>query len=291
MAKKVVKKITKKIAKKAKKKTPKARKKKSLKKTAASSTGKTAGDVASEVNAPFVLVVQILAQGAATMDDVPIDGGTFVVGVMQTLASTDAVGDLSGFEITVQHSPADLKLGAEYVVHAQSWLYGDGIALLATNVVPYSDDIAQAATEQLQASPMVSAMSRVAESELVVSGQVVSLVAVKAKSNDPVTEHDPRWCEAVVDVDTVEHAADNSTPARVTVRFAASVDVEWAGAPKVDIGDRRVFMLGNTENRAAAASRAISGAKTNQYSLVNSSDVLPIEALEDLRLLMHGGDE
>ena len=208
-----------------------------------------------------MLVVQVLAQGAATMDEVPIDGGTFVVGVMQTLASIDAVGELSGFEITVQYSPADLQLGNEYIVHAHSWLYGDGIALLATNVAAYSDDMAMAAAEKLQASPALAAMSRAAESELVVSGEVVSLAAVKARSSDPISEHNPQWCEAVVDVDTVVRAAGNTKPARVTLRFAASDDVEWASAPKVVIGDRRVFMLGNTENQAAAASRAISGAK------------------------------
>ena len=283
--------------KKASKKTqpPRKSKKKSSKKKVSARTSSSEAVVESMDDsveeAPFMLVVQVLAQGAATMDEVPIDGGTFVVGVVETLASIEAIGDLAGFEITLQYGPAGLELGETYLVHAQSWLYGDGIALLATRVAPYSDVDTQAVVESLEEAPRVAVLSRAAEAELVASGKVVSIKEVGKSENEPVTEHDPQWREAVVEIESVERSASRAKPEQVTVRFAASDDAEWVDAPKVSVGDRRVFMLGNARKEKAAASRAVSGARSDEYSLLESGDALPIEVLDDLRKMMQGDEQ
>ena len=232
----------------------------------------------------FVIVAQVLAQGAATLDAVPIDRGTFVVGVVETIKSPAQIGDLSGFEITVQQETPSVEPGQTYVFEADGWLLGDGIAVVARSAEPAGPGAAPT-LERTTMDPLEPIRQRVRESELIVTGRVTRLNEVR-RARQPITEHDPMWCEAVIEVDTVEKSLTGDQPKRVTVRYAASEDVMWASSPTFAIGDAGIFMLGNAD--APEAERALSQARADQYTLVRPEDAVSLEHLDDVRAIVEG---
>ena len=88
--------------------------------------------------------------------------------------------------------------------------------------------------------------SRFAAADVVVSGRVGKLRtpvprAPHRKMQLPITEHDPQWCEAVVEVTAVHKG--RRVPRSIRVRFPASTDVAWARAPKLHAGQQGTFLL------------------------------------------------
>jgi hypothetical protein len=104
-------------------------------------------------------------------------------------------------------------------------------------------------------------------------------VAAPAK---PVSEHDPKWREAVVHVDSVhkgEHPGDH-----VTVLFPASMDVGWYKAPKFEPGHRGYFVLHKTQvkeaDRVGSHGRALLAAAdadtaVDTYTALSPADFQP----------------
>jgi hypothetical protein len=103
---------------------------------------------------------------------------------------------------------------------------------------------------------------RIDTADLVVSGTVSAVRlpppaaplthaarAADAASAGPVSEHDPKWREAVVQVASVHkgHHGDDT----VTVLFPASTDVRWYKAPKFEPGQRGTFVLHKTKVKEA----------------------------------------
>ena len=102
---------------------------------------------------------------------------------------------------------------------------------------------------------------RVTASELIVSGFVTDVRSVQTETEGrPISEHDPDWHEAVVQVDAV---TKGEAPAEgVIVTFPLSRDVAWSDAPKFAVGQRGVWLLRSapaadlpTEDAAALAAR------------------------------------
>jgi hypothetical protein len=88
--------------------------------------------------------------------------------------------------------------------------------------------------------------SRFAAADVVVSGRVGELRAdppsgPRGKIQLPITEHDPQWREAVVQVTAVHKG--RRVPRSIRVRFPASTDVAWARSPKLHAGQQGTFLL------------------------------------------------
>jgi hypothetical protein len=88
--------------------------------------------------------------------------------------------------------------------------------------------------------------SRFTAADVVVSGRVGEVRAdpprgPRAKIQLPITEHDPQWHEAVVQVTAVHQR--RRVPRSIRVRFTASTDVAWARAPKLHAGQQGTFLL------------------------------------------------
>lgn len=79
-----------------------------------------------------------------------------------------------------------------------------------------------------------------------VAGKVVAVrlptepVAAKKRGRAsvtyPITEHDPNWREAIIQIDNVFKGAHRQ--GQVIVRFPASSDVMWHGASKFEAGQQ-----------------------------------------------------
>jgi hypothetical protein len=214
----------------------------------------------------FVFKGTIRKLRASTMQNVPIDDRTAVVHVDQVVEAPQNLAQLAGKDITIRMADhAKSGVGQQFLFHAASWIFGESVALRAIAQEPVQgahaallartgDPAAQRATRELK--------QRVNDADLVVYGTVKAVrlpspeqplkravsTAVPAVTK-PVSEHDPKWREAVVDVASVhkgEHAPDE-----VTVLFPSSHDVMWYKAPKFEPGRKGYFILHKTQVKEA----------------------------------------
>jgi hypothetical protein len=156
---------------------------------------------------------------------------------------------------------------------------------VALGVAPATEVGARASMAAATAAPAVAMSARAAQAELVVSGQVVEVRPAERLPGSPITEHDPVWQEAVVQVDTVHKgamAADAGN--QVVVRFAASDDVRWYQAPKFEVGQEGVWMLG--KERARAALEEVGEAAPEAYIVTDPADFVPKDQADKVRSVL-----
>jgi hypothetical protein len=99
----------------------------------------------------------------------------------------------------------------------------------------------------------------------------------------PVSEHDPMWMEAVLDVESV--LKGTTPPAPVVVVFPASIDVMWVNAPKFHAGQEATLMLHTDQVPAAQVPETLAATFPSVYTALEPGDVLPKEQSGRLRSL------
>lgn len=127
----------------------------------------------------------------------------------------------------------------------------DQLRRFVTEPVIYGDRLT---VRLLSAGPAVLAIGPLEQAlrtaEIVVTGKVVEIrPAPRAAfaATLRVTEHDPQWHDAVVEIQTI----NKGTPAmirvdgkrQIVVRFAKSMDVRFYRMPKFTLGQEGVFLL------------------------------------------------
>lgn len=194
--------------------------------------------------AELVFVGTVVKTGAANLQVVEPNEKTAVVRVDETLASAGTLDDFTGREVTVFLKDASAKVGEQGVFFTTVGLLGETLGVVEVgrgNGRP-ADLRAQVASArgQLRAEEV---RARVAAADLAVTGRVVSVKAAAGvgPTNGVVTEHDPQWQEAVVEVRTVLRG--QFTESAVPVWFPGSLDVMWAEAPKLAAGREGAWLL------------------------------------------------
>ena len=145
--------------------------------------------------------------------------------------------------------------------YTNGWIFGENLAVQSLGhdaIKPSRVAAAAVGTADPAAAAMHSEISKCAsETSVVLSGKVTAIgeteppamEMARSRSTDsqrpierqPVSEHDPFWTEAVVEVQAVHKGRINKK--RVTVRFPSSTDVRWSDAPKFQVGQQGLFML------------------------------------------------
>lgn len=184
----------------------------------------------------------VLKPGAANLEIVEPTGKTAVVRVEETLSSSGTLDDFTGKEITVfLRDAGSVKAGEQSVFFTTVALLGETLGVVEVGRRGPEDLRAQVATARRQ-NLAEGLRTRMAASDLAVSGRVVSLgTTAKAAGGGVITEHDPQWREAVVEVRSVLHG--QLVEKTVSVWFPASHDVMWAHAPKLEAGREGVWLL------------------------------------------------
>jgi hypothetical protein len=149
--------------------------------------------------------------------------------------------------------------GESIVVRVQSW---EPVSSTTTAVAATADEQTRV-TAQLQTAADNDLRASLESADLVVTGRVRRVqapsVAALAPERRRITEHDPEWQEAVVEVQSViKGAADG---ADVVVRFPASMDVMWAAHPKLREGQEGTFIL-NQDRVSGAPTATLEGGRT-----------------------------
>jgi hypothetical protein len=222
----------------------------------------TAKDPASD--AKFLFKGTIQKRDASTLTQIPKDAKTAIVRVDEIFHAPPALAKTLGKQITVKLAEGTRpKIGEQLLFHANSWLFGDSVAvdsLKQEKPAPAKNMLDERASDPARNLAHRELENRVADATMVVEGEVSSIhlpqtemlsAVSKAVSARPVSEHDPKWREAVISVAAV-HKGKTGTK-RVVVRFPSSNDVQWHRAPKFHTGDRGVWLLQSSEKPPAAA--------------------------------------
>jgi len=228
-----------------------------------------------EEKANFVFEGTIKKLNAATMSEVPLSDRTVIVRVDKVI---DGPPDLTGFlgqEITVElSSKGSARTGERMVFHSTGWIFGASVAVRSLREEPI-----KAAQRRGPGQP-----PHFSDADLVVSGKVVD-VRIPAdtsasrkrttKSPSPITEHDPAWREAVIQVNDVLKGEKKLR--QITVRFPDSSDVMFHGVPKFEPGQEGYFLLHKGEASKSTAGRAQKSKSGDVYFALDAQDYKPFE--------------
>ena len=89
--------------------------------------------------------------------------------------------------------------------------------------------------------PDAQLAQRLAQSVAVVYGVVSETSRATGAGPRFLSQHDPDWWQATVDVKIVENG--EQTTGKITVMFANSSDIAWVRSPKLKTGSEGVFLL------------------------------------------------
>lgn len=233
----------------------------------------------------------------ATMKEVPVTPRTAVVTVDQIIEAPPDLAGYNGQDITVQLSGRQrVNVGDEMIFHTTGWMYGESIAVqsLSQEAVKSSHAaVLSANVDPIERSAQREKREHFDAADLVVSGKVVAvrLPADTSKSAKgvsalastrtrigPISEHDAKWREAVIQVDDVHKGSHKKK--QVVLRFPASNDVMWYGAPKFHPGQQGFFMLHKpkTEKPKVKRSRKLRGKEAVTESAVAEPEAGTTEA-------------
>jgi len=236
---------------------------------------------------------------AATLPEIEPTPETIVVKVDEVLHGSQAFRDYTGQAVTVQLTAGPVPaVGQNPIFYANSWLSGEGLAVKGVARLERAADTAASVARQKADKPL---RDRLTAAQVVVSGKVTAvrpvpppavaraLEALQGGQTTRVSEHNPDWQEAVVQVARVEKgqlaAAANNT---VTVIFPASKDVLWYQAPKFQQGQEGMFLLHKTPTipEVAAMVKARSADQPETYAAPEPHDFVPNAQIEKARTLL-----
>ena len=232
-----------------------------------------------EAPAQFVFQGTVLQSGATTLAEVPAGKSTAAVRVEEILHGPDLLKDYVGQAITVQLGPKQsVREGQQYLFHTNGLVYGAGLAVACVGLSPASAAEAEKTRSLVADIPGQAVRARAARAELVVTGKVTEIREVPRAPGEPITEHNPHWQEAVVQVADVAHGTPKRGAAgrRLVIRFAASRDIKWHHTPKFSVGQEGVWMLGD-KSKEGTAIRAAAAVPKDQYLVVDPQDFHPKE--------------
>jgi len=128
------------------------------------------------------------------------------------------------------------------------------------------------------------------DADLIVSGTVTAVTVPPQAENvralaappagRPVSEHVPKWRQAVVQVDETQKVSHASS--QVDLLFPASTDVRWYKAPKFYPGQKGVFVLHKTkikteEHHELRGLAPEESAEAEVYTALRPDDVQPLK--------------
>jgi hypothetical protein len=254
--------------------------------------------------ANFVFQGTVQQLKATTMpEEVPATSRTAVVRVDRIIRSPEALSDYAGRDITVEMVPsAKVTQSQVLIFHTNGWVFGEGLAVRAIRQEPATatgvaalaahpdDPVRTLQTRDLDAQAQAA--------DLIVSGRVAAIRLLEGEAEARATlstaptggtrrisEHDPLWQEAVVQVDAVHKGTHPSK--QVVVRFPSSTDVRWYHAPKFRAGQEGVFLLHKEQlapGTGAATAEAVSvpALGAGEYTALSQSDVQPLDELPNI---------
>lgn len=234
---------------------------------------------------------------ATSFADVPKSAQTIVVKVDSIEKKPAAVSLKRGDSVTVEVKDASaFQEGTHARFYTHGWIFGSGVAVkeighelgAAAETAPMTTAAKTLGQEQDKISDQ-ELLDRMKASDFVLVGRVTDIhkwIAPKPKSGAPsrVTEHDPDWHEAVVEVQSVLKGGKVKGN-KVIVRFPNRNDVAWVSSPKFEKNQRGIFCL-NRDQSTGQPTTKMGGQQVNVYTCLGHGDALPISEEARVRSLL-----
>ena len=240
--------------------------------------------------APFVFRGTVESLGTATTAAVAATDLTATVRVNEVVRAPQALRRYAGQLITVELSSGEeVEPGSSFMFFTRPKLFAD--TLVVTEIGRQAVEAAAAAAGAADARDALARVAtaaltaRLQAAEAVIVGRVAvvrpsTLAAATPEMQRPLSEHDPQWSEAVVEVNSVV-SGSVTTDNPVTILFPASIDVAWYQAPKYAAGQSGVFLL-HSEHVPTAAPE-ITGPT---FTTLHPQDFHPAQVEPQIRALL-----
>ena len=201
----------------------------------------------------------IIFQGtivALRSSTIPLAAGvdnTIVVKVDEVIEAPKLLGALKDKQITVQVEDVDQsRVGEQAVFYTKGWLLGDGIAVIEISRST-SEDVSSARkkVEETKILKKKKALKeRISLADIIVTGSILKVSDPMPPGKDQiVTEHEPQWREAVLQVDKVLKGSTGDK--ELTLLFPGTMDVAWVGAPRFKANQTGIFLLKRVKDKNA----------------------------------------
>jgi hypothetical protein len=207
-------------------------------------------------SASFVFEAAVKRVGDANIRGLRDRSRTAVVTVETVVRAPQPLVGLEGHDVTIRLADGETVTKGEHAVfYTNSWIFAENVALWSLGHEPAPPAAAVArgvGRDPARAAAHHRISQRVSAAAAVVSGKVTAIglpgaaVANAAAGPAPavsvrISEHNPFWRDAVVEVQHVHKGAIGKN--QVLVRFPSSTDVRWHRAPKFHTGQEGVFSL------------------------------------------------
>jgi hypothetical protein len=230
-----------------------------------------------------IIFAGTVSQLAATsFADVPKSAQTIVVRADAILKKPAAVSLKKGDSVTVEvKDPAAFQPGTQATFYTDGWIFGSGVAVkeLGHEIGPASGGTSSAAGANASGQEISDEelRNRLNAADFVVIGRVTDVhrwAAPKYSKTSRVTEHDPDWHEAVVEIQSVLKGGQIKGK-KIVVRFPGRNDVAWVRSPKFEKNQQGIFCLNKDQITGAPRSK-VGGRQVNVYTCLGHGDSLPM---------------
>src|SRR5438128_8248635 len=234
--------------------------------------------------------------GAVSFAGVPQSPQTIVVRVDSVLKKPPAVSLKKGDNVTVElKDPCAFQQGAQATFYTEGWIFGSGVAVkeLGHEFKPSSGETPkpagvdekahQQAQEQIGDQEL---QDRLNSADFVVIGRVTDVHRWNApkSATTRVSEHDPDWHEAVVEVQSVLKGAQVKGN-KVVGRFPGRNDVAWVHSPKFATNQQGIFCL-SKDQTSGVPTEKVGGRQVTVYTCLGHGDSLPLSDVPRVRSLL-----
>jgi len=242
----------------------------------------------------IIFIGTVTQVGAVAVPEVPASDRTVVVHVDQVLEKPAAVALGAGDSVTVQTAqPGSLKPGTQATFYTTGWIFGQGVAVREVGHEPghspvvVADQQAAVARARLEMND-ADLKAHIQKAAMVVAGRVEQVRPAELAGGAPahrtrISEHDPQWQEAIIQVqDGIKGAQAGE---QVVVRFPTSLDVAWVGTPRFTVGQEGTFLL-HKDSTTGSPETVIAGRSVPAYTALHKLDVLPKQDAPRIRALI-----
>jgi hypothetical protein len=241
----------------------------------------------------IIFIGTVTQVGAVAVPEVPASDRTIVVRVDQVLEKPAAVALTPGDSVTVQTVRAgSLRPGTQATFYTTGWIFGRGVAVREVGHEPGRSPVLATVQEQAVARARLELndadlKAHIEKAAMVVAGRVeqvrpAELAAAPARPKR-ISEHDPNWQEAIIQVEDGIKGAQAGE--QVAVRFPGSHDVAWVGTPKFAVGQEGTFVL-HVDSTTGSPHTMIAGRSVPAYTALHRLDVLPKQDAQRIRSLI-----
>jgi len=256
-----------------------------------------ASDQAALVKQSSIVFAGTVSQlGATSFAGVPKSAQTIVVRVDSVLKKPPAVSLKKGDNVTVElKDPSVFQQGAQATFYTEGWIFGSGVAVkeLGHEFKPSSGETSKPAGADEKAVQQTQEQisdeelrDRLNAADFVIIGRVkeVHRWTVPKSAPQRVSEHDPDWHEALIEVQSVLKGGQVKGNS-IVVRFPGRNDVAWVHSPKLAKNQQGIFCL-NRDQTSGVPTEKVGGRQVAVYTCLGHGDSLPMSDAPRVRSLL-----